>query len=224
MYSEVEGEFYNIVVKEFSDLIDRMKEHPFNVELMNGMLDYKRFKFYLQQDFLSSVDCARAYLIVAAKVNDTETMSRLIDIIKGAFDFREQYKKYFEDCDLSDNHKKSRACSACDDLFMSTAYHNSVTETLVLSYSLFNVHQIVICHMTNEITTKGIKNNKYKEWINICNGKGMDAVVEEIGDITSRLYKKASDCEKERIYELCRKGLELEIMFLDEAYYSNIPQ
>ncbi|MBV2146050.1 MAG: TenA family transcriptional regulator, partial [Wolbachia endosymbiont of Pissodes strobi] len=165
MYNEIEGELYNVIVKELSDLIDRMKEHPFYVELMNGTLDYKRFKFYLQQDFLGSVDCARAHLVVAAKVNDVETISRLIDIAKGAFDFREQYKKYFEDCDLSDNHKKSRACSACVDLFMSTAYHNSVTETLVLSYSSFNVYQIVICHMANEITTKGIKNNKYKKWI-----------------------------------------------------------
>lgn len=51
MYNEIEGELYNVIVKEFSDLIDRMKEYPFYVELMNGTLDYKRFKFYLQQDF-----------------------------------------------------------------------------------------------------------------------------------------------------------------------------
>lgn len=49
-------------------------------------------------------------------------------------------------------------------------------------------------------------------------------MVEEVSNIASKLYKKASDCEKERMYELCRKGLELEIMLLDEAYYSNIPQ
>ncbi len=76
--------------------------------------------------------------------------------------------------------------------------------------------------MANEITTKGIKSNKYKKWIDICNSKGMDAVVEEVSDITNKLYKKASDCEKKRMYEFFKKGLELEIMFWDEAYYSNI--
>ncbi len=95
MYNDIKEEFCSVAIKESSDLVDRIEEHPFYVELVNGTLDYKRFKFYLQQDFLCSVDCARAHLVVAAKVNDVETMSRLIDITKGAFDFREQYKKYF---------------------------------------------------------------------------------------------------------------------------------
>lgn len=45
MYNEIEGELFNVIVKELSNLIDRMKEHPFYVALMNGTLDYKRFKF-----------------------------------------------------------------------------------------------------------------------------------------------------------------------------------
>ncbi|WP_341812940.1 TenA family protein [Wolbachia endosymbiont (group A) of Cephus spinipes] len=222
MYNEIEGELYNVIVKEFSDLIDKIKEHPFNVELINNTLDYEKFKFYLQQDFLYCIDCARAFLIVAARVDDIEMMSSLINLAQGAFYVREQYKKYFEDCDLSDDHKKSRACSAFTDFFMSAAYHNSVNEALVASYSCFNIYQIVIRHMVNEITTKGVKNNKYKEWINIYSSETVNAVIDEVTDITNKLYKKASDCEKKRMYEFFKKGLELEMMFWDEAYYSNI--
>jgi thiaminase/transcriptional activator TenA len=89
MYNKAKGEFYNIAIKESSDLIDRIKEHPFNVELMNNMLDYEKFKFYLQQDFLYLVDCTRALLIIAAKVNDVEIMSSLINVARGTFDIRE---------------------------------------------------------------------------------------------------------------------------------------
>lgn len=155
MYNGIEEELDNVIVKEFSDLIDKMKEHPFYVTLVNGTLDYKRFKFYLKQDFLCCVDSTRAYLIVAAKVNDIETMSRLSDIAKGLLDFREWYKEYSEDCDLSDNQRKSRACSACADFFISTAYHNPVVEALMLSYSLLGVYQIVTRHVVDEITRDG---------------------------------------------------------------------
>nr|WP_275944366.1 hypothetical protein [Wolbachia endosymbiont of Kradibia gibbosae] len=79
-------------LKEFSDLIDKIKEHPFNVELINNTLDYEKFKFYLQQDFLYCIDCARAFLIVAARVDDIEMMSSLINLAQGAFYVREQYK------------------------------------------------------------------------------------------------------------------------------------
>ncbi|WP_265038242.1 hypothetical protein [Wolbachia endosymbiont (group A) of Hylaeus communis] len=41
MYNEIEGELYNVIVKEFSDLIDKIKEHPFNVELINIALSIK---------------------------------------------------------------------------------------------------------------------------------------------------------------------------------------
>ncbi len=51
MYNVIEEEFCSIAIKESSDLIDRIEEHPFYVELMNGKLSYKKFKFYVQQTF-----------------------------------------------------------------------------------------------------------------------------------------------------------------------------
>ncbi len=74
--------------------------------------------------------------------------------------------------------------------------------------------------MVNEMATKKVKNSKYKEWINIYSGKTINAMMDEVTNITNMLYKKASNCEKKRMYEFFRKGLELEIMFWDEAYYS----
>ncbi len=124
MSDKPKEEFYDIAIKESSGLIEKIKGHPFNVELMNNTLDYEKFKFYLQQDFLYLVDCTRALLIVAAKVHDIEIMSSLINVARGTFDVRRQYKEHFGDCDLSDNHKKSRSCSAFTDF--SCALHITV--------------------------------------------------------------------------------------------------
>ncbi|WP_395462994.1 TenA family protein [Wolbachia endosymbiont of Cantharis cryptica] len=219
MYNKAEGEFYNIAVGESSDLIDRIKEHPFNVELMNNTLDYERFKFYLQQDFLYVTDCTRALLIIAAKANDIEIMDKLTCVAVGTFATRDQYKKYFADCDLSDNHKRSRSCSAFIDFFMRVAYHNSVAEGLAASYPCFCIYQIIICHIVKGNT---VPDNRYQKWIDIFNNDMANNMIDEVTKIMNKLYKKSSNDERKNMLEFFRNGLELELAFWDELYYSDI--
>lgn len=218
MSSKPKEEFYDIAVRESSGLIEKIIKHPFNVELMNNTLDYEKFKFYLQQDFLYLVDCTRALLIIAAKVHDIEIMSSLINVARGTFDVRRQYKEHFGDCDLSDNHKKSRACFAFTDFFMRAAYHSSVAEALSASYPCFNIYQIILHNMMSEVTPDEVKNSKYEGWINIYNSKAMNAAIDEFTNVTNKFYKKAGDCEKRRMHEFFKRGLELEILFWDEMY------
>lgn len=218
MSDKPKEEFYDIAIKESSDLIEEIKEHPFNVELINNTLDYEKFKIYLQQDFLYLVDCTRALLIIAAKVDDIEIMSSLINVARGTFDVRRQYKEHFGDCDLSDNHKKSRACSAFTDFFIRAAYHNSIAEALSASYPCFNIYQIILHNMMSEVTPDKVKNSKYEGWINIYNSKAMNAAIDEFTNVTNKFYKKAGDCEKRRMHEFFKRGLELEILFWDEMY------
>ncbi|WP_353287476.1 TenA family protein [Wolbachia endosymbiont (group B) of Gerris lacustris] len=218
MFDKPKEEFYDIAIRESSDLIEKIKKHPFNVELMDNTLDYEKFKFYLQQDFLYLVDCTRALLIIAARVSDIEVMSSLTNVAKGTFNVRKQYKEYFGDCDLSDNHKKSRSCSAFTDFFMCAAYHNSVAEALAASYPCFSIYQIVVGYMVGEITSKKIENHRYQGWIDIYNNTVMNSTIDEVTDVTNRQYAKVGDCEKKMMREFFRRGLELEIMFWDEMY------
>lgn len=164
MYNDIQEEFYSVAVREADYLIDEIKKHPFNAKLVNGTLDYEKFKFYLQQDFLYLVDCTRALLIIAAKANDIEIMDKLTFVAGGAFGVRGQYKEYFPDCDLSDDHKKARTCSAFTDFFMRAAYHNLVAEGLAASYPCFCIYQIVVRYMTKDDV---IANNKYQKWIDM---------------------------------------------------------
>ncbi|MFT4327237.1 MAG: TenA family protein [Wolbachia pipientis] len=218
MSDKPKEEFYDIAIRESSRLIEKIIKHPFNVELMNNTLDYEKFKFYLQQDFLYLVDCTRALLIIAAKVYDIEIMSSLINVARGTFDVRRQYKEHFGDCDLSDNHKKSRSCSAFTDFFMRAAYNSSVAEALSASYPCFNIYQIILHNMMSELTPDEVKNSKYEGWVNIYNSKAMNAAIDEFTNVTNKFYKKAGDCEKRRMHEFFKRGLELEIMFWDEMY------
>lgn len=218
MSNKPKEEFYDIAIKESSDLIEEIKEHPFNVELINNTLDYEKFKIYLQQDFLYLVDCTRALLIIAAKVDDIEIMGSLVNVARGTFAVRKQYTEYFETCDLSDNHKKSKSCSAFTDFFMRAAYHNSVAEALAASYPCFNIYQIIINHMVGEVMPKKVEDHRYQGWIDIYNNTVMNATINQVTDVVNNLYAKAGDCERKKMREFFKRGLELEIMFWDEMY------
>lgn len=221
MFDKPKEEFYDIAIRESSDLIKKIKKHPFNVELMDNTLDYEKFKFYLQQDFLYLVDCTRALLIIAARVSDIEVMSSLTNVAKGTFNVRKQYKEYFGDCDLSDNQKKSRSCSAFTDFFMCAAYHNSVAEALAASYPCFSIYQVVIHYMVNKLTPEKIRNSKYKWWIDIYSNKEMNATIDEVTNIINKLYKESSDFERRKMHEFFQEGLKLELAFWDEIYCSS---
>ncbi|WP_255419649.1 hypothetical protein [Wolbachia endosymbiont of Litomosoides brasiliensis] len=36
MQQETGGEFYGIAIRELSNLVEKIREHPFNIELMNN--------------------------------------------------------------------------------------------------------------------------------------------------------------------------------------------
>jgi thiaminase/transcriptional activator TenA len=220
MYDDVR-EFYDIATEKSSELIDKINKHPFNVSLMNNTLDYAKFKFYLQQDFLYLVDCTRALLIIAAKANDIAIMSNLANVAKGTFGVRDQYQDHFIDCDLSDKHQKSKSCSAFTDFFMRAAYHNSVAEGLAASYPCFCIYQVIIRYMTKD---QIVSDNKYQKWIDIYSTDAMNNVIDSVTEIMNDLYKKSGRDEQKKMLEFFKRGLELEIAFWDEIYYSsNIP-
>lgn len=217
MSDKLKEEFYDIAIRESSNLIEEIKKHPFNVELMNNTLDYEKFKFYLQQDFLYVVDCTRALLIIAAKFSDIEIMNKLICVAVGTFATRDYYIEHFADCDLSDSHKKSRSCSAFTDFFVRIAYHNSVAEGLAASYPCFCIYQIIVRRIMKGKTTT---DNKYQKWIDFFSSDAADTMINDVTNIMNSLYKKSNDNEQKTMLEFFRSGLQLEMEFWDEIYYN----
>ncbi|WP_264729975.1 TenA family protein [Wolbachia endosymbiont (group B) of Episyrphus balteatus] len=217
MSEKPKEEFYDIAVRESSGLIEKIIKHPFNVELMNNTLDYEKFKFYLQQDFLYVVDCTRALLIIAAKFNDVEIMNKLVCVAVGTFATRDYYREHFADCDLSDSHKKSKSCSAFTNFFVRVAHHNSVAEGLAASYPCFCIYQIVVRHIAKG---KTVADNKYQKWIDFFNSDAANTMIDDVTNIMNSLYKKSNDNEQRNMLEFFRSGMQLEMEFWNEIYYN----
>lgn len=52
--------------------------------------------------------------------------------------------------------------------------------------------------MMNKVTPREVKNNKHEGWIDIYNSKTMNAAIDEVTNITNKLYKEAGEYEKRR--------------------------
>jgi len=50
----------------------------------------------------------------------------------------------------------------------------------------------------------------------------VDNIADTITEIVNKLYRESSNKEKKKMLEFFRNGLELEVIFWDEMYYSNI--
>lgn len=165
------------------------------------------------------MDCTRAFLIIASRANDIETMDKLTFIARKIFSMRSLCEEQFTECNSSDSHKRSKSSSALIDFFMRAAYHNSVAESLAASYPCFGMCQITFQHTVKDSIPSS---NKYKKWINLYNTNIVDNTADAITEIVNKLYRESSNKEKKKMLEFFRNGLELEVIFWDEVYYSNI--
>lgn len=72
--------------------------------------------------------------------------------------------------------------------------------------------------MVGEVMPKKVEDHRYQGWIDIYNNTVMNATINQVTDVANNLYAKAGDCERKKMREFFKRGLELEIMFWDEMY------
>jgi thiaminase (transcriptional activator TenA) len=56
--------------------------HPFVRGIGDGTLSLERFKFWVQQDYVFLIECARLLALAAARSPDLETMTRFATLLK----------------------------------------------------------------------------------------------------------------------------------------------
>lgn len=99
--------------KESRAIYEQILEHPFIIELSQGMLSRERFAYYLQQDSLYLIDFARALAYIAAKVEGTsEIVSFLKFAMAAMIEERELHRDYFSHYHIDPLEEKNDACCA----------------------------------------------------------------------------------------------------------------
>lgn len=207
--------FTTSVWKDIEPLYESIIEHPFNTELMKGILDKQKFSFYVNQDALYLADFARALSIIAGRSEDTNAVLQFSQFAESAIVVEMSlHKSFIDKFEIRMCKEKSPACFSYTNYLLSTCLLQSYEAGAASLLPCFWIYREV----GNHIYANSAKNNIYEDWINTYSGEEFSTAVDNMIDIFNALADKASTITKEKMKEAVIRSTKLEYMFWDSAY------
>lgn len=185
-------------------------------ELADGTLDIEAFKYYLQQDAYYLEYFARSLAIVAAKVQDVNTMLDFVRFAEGAIVVeRALHDSYFKDYNVDVRVPMSPTCHH---------YVHYLQSTVCMTDSAVGMAAVLPCfwiykQVGDYILANQTKNeNKYQEWINTYAGDEFGALVEKAISLCDIAAANSTETQQQQMTEAFITASRLEYAFWDSAY------
>jgi len=199
-------------------LLNKILNHPFNIELATGELPNEKFIFYIQQDALYLAEFSRALAITAGRLSSNAHTQQLIqfsiDAIKAENElhaaFIQQYQTIIPQLAIT----QSPACFTYTHFLLKTVSLNSIEEAIASLLPCFLIYhkvgKAILFHQNSE--------NQYQNWINLYSSDTFECSVNAMVTITNELGDVASTKIKEKMVEAFIQSTRLEWLFWQSAY------
>ncbi len=201
------------------NIIDAIKIHPFNQELMNGTLDINKFAYYIEQDSIYLHDFARCHSIIASKapLKYVRNFLRYSDytfiaeqevihqFFRRIFNFQET--GLITPATLSYTSYLLRICA-------NEPVEVAVAAVLPCFWVYREVGLFIAKHSYNE--------NPYARWIETYTSDDFKASVDEIICIFDDLSKSTTDAIRHKMLDAFYKSTCLEWHFWNDAYNHSV--
>ncbi len=192
--------------------------HPFNQELMNGVLSRDKFAYYIDQDILYLRGLVNCYNIIAAKA--TPKYAR--EFLKYADDAvsyeQEMVHNFFKQA--FESKKPSSINSATFD-YNNYLLNNCKNEPLEVGMAsllpCFTVYQQVGL----AIARNSLADNPYAKWIEAYSSKEFSDSVEQAVNIFDEVADNTDEVTRQKMLDAYTKSCHFEYKFLDGIYYCN---
>ena len=199
---------------ESSSIYEKIKHHPFIIELGSGKLSRNMFQSYLEQDYLFLLEVEQAFSILALKA-ENEVAHYLLELSKGARETAEGlFQKYGFTPPIFNQLKKNSACKLYTEEMLSKASTASFNEGLVFLLPCALIYQKVGEHLQNSPKQQ----NSYQEWIDRYSSSERRARVEKYVDLIDFLTLNASNEEIQHLKTVFYQAAEHEYAFWDSIY------
>jgi thiaminase/transcriptional activator TenA len=202
-----------------SKVIEAIKEHPFNLELMDGTLLFDKFACYIEQDSLYLQDFARCLAIIASKVS-SEYTRRFLHYADSTFLVEQEIVHEF--------FKSSPEFTKTNSLTPATLSYTSYLFRICSNEPVeVGIAALVPCFWVyREIgffIAKGAKkNNPYERWIETYSSDNFSRTVNEIIGIFDELAKQDSRAIQDKMLDAFYKTTCLEWHFWNDAYNKSV--
>ena len=207
--------WFNTVTIKTEAILEKIKEHPFIIELMDGTLSKEVFQFYVKQDslYLSEYKKTLAQLsIKCTAANDTQFF---LDAATGIIQVEDELHQVFLNKEHFNN-EPSPSCELYTGYMSRIANNHSIEEGLAVILPCFTIYKEIGDYILANQTNKD--NNPYQNWIQTYASEDFANAVLNAIEITNRYAEKAPEEVLNKMDLAFIKSSKMEWMFWNSAY------
>lgn len=195
------------------NIFNKIKNHPFNQELMQGTLQKKVFNFYKSQDTYYLKNFSKALIKLASKLNNTKDIRLILKHASNTFD--ENLSK--EVVNLTNISQSNFMYSH---YLLSLSVWGTKEELVAAILPCYWIYLKLAQFIKNKV--KDIHNHPFLSWINLYSSSSYFKDVQDFIQLTNRIYQSASKKEKLKMFKAFKVSFHLELKFWEDSYYQNL--
>jgi thiaminase/transcriptional activator TenA len=207
--------WFNTVTIKTEPILEKIKEHPFIIELMDGTLSKEVFQFYVNQDSLYLSEYKKTLAQLSIKCSDENDTQFFLNAATGIINVENELHQVFLNKEQFNN-EPSPSCELYTDYMSRIVNNKTLEEGLAVVLPCFTIYKeigdYILAHQTNK------DNNPYQNWINTYAGEDFANAVLNAIEITNRHAEKAPEEVLNKMELAFIKASKLEWMFWDSSY------
>ena len=186
----------------------KIKDMPFNKELMEGSLDKNKFAYYIEQDAHYLKYYSKVLAIISSKIDDTNNAIAFLKSSINSYIVRELFN-------FKNTNKITTANLGYTSFLINTAHTESVEVAASAILPCFWIYNEIGKYIKENAVTK---NNPYKKWIDTYADEEFSKSTYNMISIIDNMYLKASKTNKDKMIKAFNTAFIWEYRFWNDAY------
>lgn len=202
--------------RESARIIQKIKKHPFNQQLMDGTLQRDKFAYYIEQDVHYLKVYSRVNAIIAARIAPKYAAAFLKNSNYSANDEQtlvHEFLKY--KLNLPRTGLIAPATKRYNEHLLNITQHESAAVAVAAILPCQWIYQEIGTYIAKHAKP----NNPYAPWFNTYSSEASKISTHQLIRIFDELASTQSDATKQRMVEVFKESSQLELDFWDDAYY-----
>lgn len=200
-------------------IIDAIKEHPFNQQLMKGALARDTFSYYIEQDILYLHDFSRCHALIAAKA-PLDYVRTFLRYAENTFVAEQDVVHLF--FEKTFRFKKTGLLTPATLSYTRYLLRTCAIETVEVGIAAILPCLWVYREVGLFIAKHSASNNLYARWIETYASDDFSATVDEAIGIFDVVAEAASETTRQKMLEAFYKCACLEWHFWNDAYHKRV--
>lgn len=197
-------------------LYEKIRQLPFNQELMQGSLLRERFAFYISQDAVYLDAFSKVLALIAARAPRTQQSLDFIRFAEGAIVVEQAlHAGYFQQLQLQDKPVASPSCLLYTQYLSATATLQPVEVAMAAVLPCFWIYKAVGDYIYRY---QQKENNPYQNWIDTYAGESFGITVQKAIDICDEAAAACTAAQQQQMTAAFVMASRMEWMFWNSAW------